>query len=123
MPLRDDFRPPVTERHSSEDVHGGWPMMIVQKLAPLLPEGYQAAPRVHLGSDFEVDIATFETMMPPTHARSWQVHPGPRISSVGLSHGRTRNAATARISMPWRRASIGDAGLLETEVQVLMGPP
>jgi hypothetical protein len=35
-------------------------MMIIQKLAPLLPEGYQAAPRVHLGSYFEIDIGTFE---------------------------------------------------------------
>jgi hypothetical protein len=55
MPFRDHFRPPVSKRHSWEEVHGGWPMMIVQKLAPLLPDGYQAAPRVHLGSYFEVD--------------------------------------------------------------------
>ncbi len=60
MPFRDHFRPPVSKRHSWEEVHGGWPMMIVQKLAPLLPDGYQAAPRVHLGSYFEVDIGTFE---------------------------------------------------------------
>jgi hypothetical protein len=60
MPFRDHFRPPVSKRHSWEEVHGGWPMMIIQKLAPLLPEGYQAGPRVHLGSYFEVDIGTFE---------------------------------------------------------------
>ena len=60
MPFRDHFRPPVSKRHSWEEVHGGWPMMIIQKLAPSLPEGYQAAPRVHLGSYFEVDIGTFE---------------------------------------------------------------
>jgi hypothetical protein len=35
-------------------------MMIIQKLAPLRPEGYQAGPRVHLGSYLEIDIATFE---------------------------------------------------------------
>jgi len=50
----------VSKRHSWEEVHGGWPMMIIQKLAPLLPEGYQAGPRVHLGSYFEVDIGTIE---------------------------------------------------------------
>jgi hypothetical protein len=61
MPFRDHFRPPVSKRHSWEEVHGGWPMMIVQKLAPMLPEGYQAAPQVHLGSYFEVDVGTFET--------------------------------------------------------------
>ena len=60
MPFRDHFRPPVSKRHSWEEVHGGWPMMIIQNLAPLLPEGYQAGPRVHLGSYFEVDIGTFE---------------------------------------------------------------
>ena len=60
MPFRDHFRPPVNKRHSREEGHGGWPMMIIQKLAPSLPEGYQAAPRVHLGSYFEVDIGTFE---------------------------------------------------------------
>jgi hypothetical protein len=60
MPFRDHFRPPVSKRHSWEEVHGGWPMMMIQKLAPFLPEGYQAAPRVHLGSYFEVDIGTFE---------------------------------------------------------------
>ncbi len=61
MPFRDHFRPPVSKRHSWEEVHGGWPMMIIQNLAPVLPEGYQAGPRVHLGSYFEVDIGTFET--------------------------------------------------------------
>jgi hypothetical protein len=60
MPLRDHFRPPLIKTHSWEEVHGGWPMMIVQRLAPLLPEGYQAGPRVHLGSYFEIDIGTFE---------------------------------------------------------------
>jgi Protein of unknown function (DUF4058) len=71
MPFRDHFRPPVSKRHSWEEVHGGWPMMIIQKLAPLLPEGYQAGPRVHLGSYFEVDIGTFEhDDAPQTHPRS-----------------------------------------------------
>ena len=60
MPFRDHFRPPVSKRHSWEEVHGGWPMMMVQRLAPSLPEGYQAVPRVHLGSYFEVDVGTFE---------------------------------------------------------------
>jgi len=70
MPFRDHFRPPVSKRHSWEEVHGGWPMMIIQRLAPLLPEGYQAGPRVHLGSYFEVDIGTFENDdAPRSHPR------------------------------------------------------
>ncbi len=60
MPFRDHCRPPLSNRHSWEEVHGGWPMMIVETLAPLLPEGYQAGPRVHLGSYFEVDVAALE---------------------------------------------------------------
>jgi hypothetical protein len=60
MPLRDHFGPPLAERRSWEEVHGQWPAMIVQQLFGLLPEGFEAAPRVHLGSFFEIDIATFE---------------------------------------------------------------
>lgn len=61
MPLRDHFRPPVDDHHSWDEVHGQWPAMIVQQLFPLLPEGYEAAPRVHLGTFCEIDIAAFET--------------------------------------------------------------
>lgn len=32
MPLRDHFRPPVENRHSWDELHGGWPMVIVQQL-------------------------------------------------------------------------------------------
>jgi hypothetical protein len=60
MPLRDHFRPPVSDRSSWEEVHGGWPMVMVQQLARILPDRYVAAPRVHLGSEFEVDISTYE---------------------------------------------------------------
>jgi hypothetical protein len=69
MPFRDHFRPPVSKRHSCEEVHGGWLMMMIPKLAPLLPDGYQAVPRVHLGSYFEVDIGTFENDDAPRHER------------------------------------------------------
>src|SRR6185312_17398425 len=56
MPLRDHFRPPVEDKHSWEELHGGWPMVIVQHLFPILPEGYVAAPSVHLGAAFEIDV-------------------------------------------------------------------
>jgi hypothetical protein len=64
MPLRDHFRPPLHPTHKWEGVHGGWPMVIIQKLLPSLPDGYFAEPRVHLGSFFEVDIGTFERLDP-----------------------------------------------------------
>jgi hypothetical protein len=35
-------------------------MVIVQQLRKLLPPGYVAGPRVHAGSQVEIDIATFE---------------------------------------------------------------
>jgi hypothetical protein len=56
MPLRDHFRPPVSKRASWEGLHGQWPAMIVQHLSPVLPDGYMAEPRVHLGPYFEIDV-------------------------------------------------------------------
>jgi len=60
MPLRDHFHPPLSQSSSWEEVHGGWPMVIVQQLGKVLPAEYVAGPRVHLGSQAEVDVATFE---------------------------------------------------------------
>ncbi len=60
MPLRDHFRPPVWNQTSWEGFHGGSPMMMVLDLAPRLPKGFVAEPRVHLGSYFEIDVCTFE---------------------------------------------------------------
>lgn len=60
MPLRDHFRPPLSELASWEGLHGGWPMVIVQQLGPLLPAEYRAEPRVHLGAQIEIDVATFD---------------------------------------------------------------
>lgn len=60
MPLRDHFRPPVESKHSWDELHGGWPMVIVQQLFPILPEGYVAAPGVRLGTTFEIDVSAYE---------------------------------------------------------------
>lgn len=60
MPLRDHFRPPLINHASWEELHGGWPMVIVQQLGKSLPARYVAAPRVHLGSEAEVDVAAFD---------------------------------------------------------------
>ena len=59
MPLRDHFHPPVSKRASWEGFHGQWPAMIVQHLVRVLPDGYVAEPRVHLGPYFEIDVSTF----------------------------------------------------------------
>jgi hypothetical protein len=60
MPLRDHFRGPVEKKHSWDELHGGWPMMIVQQLFPILPDGYVAAPSVHLGTLFEIDVSVYD---------------------------------------------------------------
>lgn len=60
MPLRDHFRPPLDNVASWEEFHGGWPMVIVQQLRKKLPAGFVAAPRVHAGSQVEIDIAAYE---------------------------------------------------------------
>ena len=60
MPLRDHFHPPVSQRHSWDELHGGWPMKIVESLVPHLPTEYYAAPKIHLGGAVEIDVATYE---------------------------------------------------------------
>lgn len=60
MPLRDHFRPPVEKKHSWDELHGMWPAEIVRQLFPILPEGYVAAPGVHLGTFFEIDVSVYD---------------------------------------------------------------
>src|SRR5262245_22998956 len=76
MPLRDHFRPPVWNRSSWEGFHGGWPMAMVQHLAPLLPEDYTAEPRVHLGAYFEIDVCAYEDDEPKRLAHSSRADAG-----------------------------------------------
>jgi hypothetical protein len=64
MPLRDRFHPPVSQRASWEGLHGQWPAMIVQQLDRVLPDGYMAEPRVHLGPYFEIDVTACERGQP-----------------------------------------------------------
>ncbi|MHC5539346.1 DUF4058 family protein [Singulisphaera rosea] len=65
MPLRDHFRPPLDLTTSWEGLHGQWPAVIVQQLRKRLPAGYVAEPRVHTGSQFEIDVAAFENDVAP----------------------------------------------------------
>lgn len=60
MPLRDHFRSPVNDMHSWDEVHGQWPGEMVRDLVKILPVGFRAAPKVHLGSPFEVDVSTYD---------------------------------------------------------------
>lgn len=65
MPLRDHFRSPVDDVHSWDELHGMWPAMIVRQLIAILPEPYFAAPGVHLGTLYEVDVGTYREVEPP----------------------------------------------------------
>ena len=60
MPLRDHFRSPLDDVHSWDELHGMWPAMIVRELIRVLPEPYFAAPGVHLGTLYEIDVGTYE---------------------------------------------------------------
>src|SRR5947209_18872250 len=66
MPLRDHFRPPLTTIASWEELHGGWPMVIVQQLRKQLPPGYVSGPRVHAGAPVEFVVAYEKAQLPPT---------------------------------------------------------
>jgi hypothetical protein len=69
MPLRDHFRAPLDDLTAWEGFHGQWPAMIVLALARKLPRRYVAAPRVHLGSSVEIDVATYEKDGPGASAQ------------------------------------------------------
>jgi hypothetical protein len=86
MPLRDHFRPPVWKLTSWEGFHGMWPASMVQQLNQVLPEGFSAEPRAHVGDYYEIDVSAFEGN-----------GDSPRRSSAGKSSG---GAATATYSRP-----------------------
>jgi hypothetical protein len=59
MPLLDHFHPPVSERRTWEGFHGLWAGALVQKLnEDVLGDEFHADMQVHIGSRFEVDVAT-----------------------------------------------------------------
>jgi hypothetical protein len=60
MPLRDHFHPPLSKTRRWDIVHGQWPAMLVLDLFKRLPSNYTAAPTIHLGAEFEIDIAAYE---------------------------------------------------------------
>ena len=60
MPLRDHFRPPLTERASWEELHGAWPSTIAYRLNDLLPREYRSGVKIYLGTLVEVDVGAYE---------------------------------------------------------------
>jgi hypothetical protein len=58
-----------------------WPAVIVQQLFPIPPEGYVAAPRVHLGAAFEIDVSTFERDEPARPERPSDEYGGVAVAT------------------------------------------
>src|SRR5437867_4462114 len=87
MPLRDPFHPPLDNKRSWEELHGGWPMMLVAALSKKLPPRYVAGPRVHLGPYFEIDVASFDEEEPRGLLR-WEA---PRTAAWRPRSGRRHN--------------------------------
>ncbi len=104
MPLRDHFRSPVNDRHTWDELHGMWPAMIVQQLFAILPTGYTAAPGIHLGKAFEIDVSAFEVDKSPGSE-----------SETGTGDG---GVATAAPSQPTRTLETDLAEQDEYEVRV-----
>ena len=82
MPLRDHFRSPLDDVHSWDELHGMWPAMIVRELIEVLPEPYFAAPAVHLGTLYEIDVGTYR-------------EPSPESSGTDVGEGETAIATYA----------------------------
>jgi hypothetical protein len=66
MPLKDHFRPPFNQ-FSWEGVHSAWAVRIVDRLNEhVFPRRFRAEPQVSLGTQVEIDVATFEEDSGPT---------------------------------------------------------
>jgi hypothetical protein len=76
MPLRDHFHPPLANRKSWEGFHGAWPTVIVMAMGGKLPIGYAAEPRVHLGTYYEIDVASYEEDVPAGFAQKTSAEEG-----------------------------------------------
>lgn len=60
MPLRDHFRPPLTNIASWEELHGAWPATMAYRINELLPPQYRCGLKVHLGNLVEIDVGAYE---------------------------------------------------------------
>lgn len=65
MPLRDHFHPPVFPRTRWEGFHHMWAVKIVERLNEgVLSLKHRSEPEIHVGSQIEVDVATFDDETP-----------------------------------------------------------
>jgi hypothetical protein len=63
MPLLDHFHPPLHGPRRWEGFHHAWATSIAHQLnQDVLPPDYFAEPEISIGPEFEVDVATIESM-------------------------------------------------------------
>ncbi|HVC99303.1 MAG TPA: DUF4058 family protein [Pirellulales bacterium] len=63
MPLLDHFQPPLSQQRHWDSFHGAWAeAMAIHLNQTVLPEQFVAEARVKLGSQVEIDVATFSQM-------------------------------------------------------------
>jgi hypothetical protein len=61
MPLRDHFRPPLSDDWPWEGIHSAWANAIASHLNHgILPPNYYALPLIKRGSQIEIDVATLQ---------------------------------------------------------------
>jgi hypothetical protein len=71
---------------SWEGLHGQWPAVIVQRLQKKLPARYVAEPRVHSGSQVEINSEAFEKDDAPPSSRMSEGNGGAPSAGWALSH-------------------------------------
>ena len=84
MPLKDHFHPPLSRHKDWTSVHGGWAFTIAQRLNDsILSPDYESSQHVHVGSQVEIDIATFEkpAQTPPFDSNG---HQGGTATEAGV---------------------------------------
>lgn len=59
MPLRDHFCPPLSEYHRWNELHAGWPMMLVRDLFDILPPSYVSAPNALAPEQDEYEVRIY----------------------------------------------------------------
>ena len=78
MPLRDLFRPPLSETTTWKTFHDNWLVKTVDRLnESVLPAGYRAQSARHLGTQIEADAVTLERRDDPG--------PGPTNGAGGVA--------------------------------------
>ena len=114
MPLRDHFRPPLSDQRSWEGLHGGWPMMIVQ------PQSGNC-PGVTSPSRRSIWAHPSRSTWRPTR-RTRPISP-PRPSSGGRRRGRDRGLGAAAADAGRRDRPAGAGRVRGARLRHQVGPP